>query len=140
MSDATIITIVFALIAAIPPTIASLAALRKASITAEKTEVIDVKTDKIATETKDIHLAVNSNWSTIKGELDSANKEIVGLKELVEKANLVKANERIAGLERLLQKVLKTDVISEVEPPDVLRLAVSENEAAEIVITKEKLY
>lgn len=145
MSDAA----VYAIIAAIPTIIASIGTMIVVVIAAKanavKNEVLKAqgeatadKTDKIVVETEKIHKAVNSNWSTIKGELDTANKEIVSLKEIVEKANLIKANERIAGLEALLQKVLKTNGIESEpkSPSDVSQLTVREGEAAQAVITK----
>lgn len=97
------------------------------------------KQDKVVAETQQIHKAVNSNWSTMKVDLDFANNKIDSLTETIEKANLVKANERIAGLEALLQKVLKTNGIhSEPKPPsDLSQLTLKEGEVAQVAITKK---
>lgn len=98
------------------------------------------KQDKLATEQEKVHKAVNSNWEAQKKELDFSRAEAKGLRELLEKSNLLKADERIAGLESLLQKVLKTNGIhSEVKSPVASeQLTIGQHETASVVITKDE--
>ena len=112
MSDTTIVALVTALLAAIPPTIAALAVYRqtksngknaeiRATAAAEKVEQLVVKTDKIAegaseqmsslnkktdtltTKAEEIHTLTNSNLTEVKVQLEKAKQEIKELHELI---------------------------------------------------------
>lgn len=92
MSDATIDKLVFAVLAAIPPTIASLAALRQSRKNSKKVDLntaITASTNRLAEdlEKKTEHVIdlTNSNLTAVKADLASANQQIKELQSLVAK-------------------------------------------------------
>lgn len=90
MTDSTIITVVTIVLAAIPTTIASLVALKKANST-------DAKADTLIEKTAEIHTLTNSNLSAVNKTLAIANEKIVGLEKMV--SELVKTRDVTAARE-----------------------------------------
>ena len=74
MSDAVLI----ALIVAVPPTIAAVAAWRQGKANGQKADALTVKAEEI-------HVLTNSNLSTVKADLAKANTRIESLEALVTK-------------------------------------------------------
>lgn len=89
MTDATIITVVTIILAAVPTTIASLIALK----TANKN---GLKADALIVETAKIHTLANNNLSAVNKSLEIANEKINGLQTLV--AELAKTREVAAAV------------------------------------------
>ena len=94
LMDSTWIAIVYSIIAALPPTITSLAVLRQSKDNAEKNEVhsrkienkLDENTAKTVTvdgKVDIIHDLSNSKLTAIKAELEESKERIKKLEELV---------------------------------------------------------
>jgi 5-bromo-4-chloroindolyl phosphate hydrolysis protein len=78
MTDATIVTIVSAIIGAIPATLVAYAALKKA-------EVVEKKSDTIIEKAVEIHTLTNSQLSKVTAALEVANEKIQGLEKMLTK-------------------------------------------------------
>lgn len=83
MSDATIIAIVTALVAAIPPTIMALAALRVSQKNTVIAEDTNHKAEVLVEQTEKIHDLTNSNLTAVKADLVAATEQIKDLQALV---------------------------------------------------------
>lgn len=86
-----LVAIVAAVLAALPPTIAALAALRqgkqnaaKVAVNTQLTEDTGHKTDNLIKKTDEIHELTNSNLTSVKSDLAMANQRIKELQLLVE--------------------------------------------------------
>lgn len=91
--------VLIAFLAAIPPTIAALAALMAARKSAKQTQDTNIKTielvakaeettqktDNLVKKTEEIHTLTNGNLGEVRKELDKANKKIMALHKTMSK-------------------------------------------------------
>lgn len=90
MSESTLITLVVAVLTALPPTIAALAALRQGKANAVETAANTVlteetgkKVDQVIVKADEIHELTNSNLTAVKTALETANARIEVLERII---------------------------------------------------------
>lgn len=81
--DATILTVTAMVIAALPPTIAALAALRQGQRNEAKADAGAIKTAELVKKTDEIHVLANSNLQKVTAALEVANQKIEGFEKLL---------------------------------------------------------
>lgn len=92
-----------ALIAAIAPTLAALAALimgivnsRKSDRNSDKADAVNDKANTLIEKTAEIHTLTNSNLTEVRSELREANQKILGMENLVRSIQEGMSRERTA--------------------------------------------
>lgn len=83
MTDSTITTIVVAFLAALPPTLTALAALRQSREAAQKSDDTNKKTEEMKADVKQIHALTNSTASELAKVLAVSQEKNAGLEKLV---------------------------------------------------------
>lgn len=78
-----LVTIVIAIIAAIPPTLLAWGAMREAQNGNKKVDAVSDKADIVIDKAVEIHASTNSNLAKVVAELESAKKQIEGLTNLL---------------------------------------------------------
>lgn len=91
MSEATVIAAVVAVMAALPPTIAALAAFMQSRAAVEQAKIATAvgastaqKTDGLIGQVQQVHTLTNSNLSAVKAELAIATQQITSLLAIVQ--------------------------------------------------------
>lgn len=90
MAETTIVAIVSAFLAAVPPTIIAIAVLKQTRRTdrtarraSARTAVVAARTGKILEKAKEIHESTNGNLSIVTEALRVANEKIADLEKMV---------------------------------------------------------